>query len=106
MEKSSLLCFGTLCSQNMSSERRSELGTILFLISRAITSAHANFVASAHPVDLFNNLLNSILLVAESPYGFIGEMKQTPEGVPYLQTYAITNIRFDFVDSSFCYLIM
>jgi hypothetical protein len=60
----------------------------------AITAAHANFVASAHPVDLFNNLLNSILLVAESPYGFIAEVKHTEKGDPYLQTFSITNARY------------
>jgi len=65
------------------------------LMLQAITAAHANFVASAQPVDLFNNLLNAILLVAESPYGFIGEVKQTAEGAPYLQTYAITNLSWN-----------
>jgi PAS domain S-box-containing protein len=53
------------------------------------------FIAEDKSSRIFEKLLNEILLVTESKYGFIGEIKQSDEGNPYLKTRAITNIAWD-----------
>jgi len=53
------------------------------------------FISADKSSHVFEQLLNEILLLTESEYGFIGEIKKTGEGKPYLKTYAITNIAWD-----------
>ncbi|MBC9794899.1 PAS domain-containing protein [Sinomicrobium weinanense] len=54
------------------------------------------FYLSESPYELFNTLLQNIIEITESEFGFIGEIlpdKQT--GQPYLKTLAISNIAWD-----------
>ncbi|MEM1436441.1 MAG: diguanylate cyclase, partial [Pseudomonadota bacterium] len=43
----------------------------------------------------FNGMLESLLQLTESKYGFIGEVFQDPDGSPFLKTHAITNIAWN-----------
>ncbi|MFL9455725.1 MULTISPECIES: ATP-binding protein [Nostocales] len=70
---------------------------------KALTVAQSQFIVDANPRILFDNLLDNLLELTESEYGFIGEVVYTdngqPEleahmkvrGQPYLRTYTITN---------------
>ncbi len=43
----------------------------------------------------FDGLLADLLRIADSAYGFVGEVRHTREGKPYLKTHAITNIAWN-----------
>ncbi len=43
----------------------------------------------------FSGLLQRLLALTQSEYGFIGEVLQSADGQPYLKTYAITDIAWD-----------
>lgn len=53
------------------------------------------FIDEAKPELLFDVLLDELLDLSGSEYGFIGEVLQTAEQVPYLRSRAITNIAWD-----------
>lgn len=61
----------------------------------AIATIHSRFLLSADVHTVFDGLLATLLSVTESEYGFIGEVLHSPEGKPYLKTYALTNIAWD-----------
>jgi PAS domain S-box-containing protein len=61
----------------------------------AITRAQAGFVELQNQYAAFEGLLEDILAITESEYGFIGEVHYHPDGLPYLRTHAITNIAWD-----------
>ncbi len=61
----------------------------------AITSAQSKLVGSVRPQPLFDGLLSSLLDLAQSEYGFIGEIHRDADGSPYLKTHAITNIAWN-----------
>lgn len=60
----------------------------------AMTRAVSTFSHDADPNELFTSLLDDLLALSESEYGYIGEVL-FDEGVPYLQTRAITDISWD-----------
>ena len=53
------------------------------------------FIDEVKPELLFDVLLDELLDLSGSEYGFIGEVLQTAEQVPYLRSRAITNIAWD-----------
>ncbi len=57
-----------------------------------INQAQKEFILTSTPGIMFEKLLESLLEMTESEYGFIGEVLQTEAGEPYLKTHAITNI--------------
>lgn len=59
---------------------------------QTIYLAESNFSPDTNPQETFARLLDALLELTDSEYGFIGEVKQTSEGKPYLRTHAITNI--------------
>jgi signal transduction histidine kinase len=59
---------------------------------RALTEAQTEFIRGTEANGLFNRLLGVLLDLTSSEYGFIGEVLYDPKGLPYLRTYAITNI--------------
>ena len=61
----------------------------------AISNAESQFIAESDPHEVFDGVLTDLLALSESEYGFIGEVLYTPEGVPYLKSYAITNIAWN-----------
>ncbi|WP_198648505.1 PAS domain S-box protein [Cyanothece sp. BG0011] len=83
-------------------------------ILQAITLAQSQFIADTVPEVLFNDLLENLLTLTDSAYGFIGEIIYSDEGEPYLQethmkirgqpylkTHAITNISWNEETSKF-----
>jgi len=62
---------------------------------QAITQIQSQFIADVEPKELFDRLLDSLLILTNSEYGFIGEIHHKPDGTPYLKTHAITNIAWN-----------
>ena len=71
-----------------------ELGRQLALAD-AVARAQSNFIADAAATGAFESLLGDLLRLAESEYGFIGEILHDAAGQPYLKTHAITNVAWD-----------
>lgn len=60
-----------------------------------VSQAQSAFIAHADPRAAFDTLLAGLLELADSEYGFIGEVLNTADKTPYLRTYSITNIAWD-----------
>ncbi len=61
----------------------------------AIHQAESEFITSADAEKTFRTLLDKILSLTESEYGFIGEVLHAKDGEPYLKVHAITDIAWD-----------
>ncbi|WP_375766062.1 ATP-binding protein [Archangium gephyra] len=59
---------------------------------QALTEAQLEFIRGSDAHQLFDKLLNVLLELTESEYGFIGEVLRDAQGAPYVRTHAITNI--------------
>jgi len=59
---------------------------------RAVTQAQSLYIDEAKPEQVFSSLLQELLDLTGSEYGFIGEVCWTAERVPFLRTHAITDI--------------
>ena len=66
-----------------------------------ISEAQSDFILNGETRFLFNKLLQRLLDLTTSEYGFIGEIMRTEEDQPYLQTHAITNIAWNEATRSF-----
>ena len=66
-------------------------------VNRAINKALNQFISANlwSKKELFDNLLDSLLSLTNSPMGFIGEIMHDEEGLPYLRNHAITNIAWN-----------
>jgi len=62
---------------------------------QAIMRAQSQFITDVEPKVLFDGLLDSLLVLTESEYGFIGEVLYKSDSTPYLKTHAITNIAWN-----------
>ncbi|MBP9146174.1 MAG: PAS domain-containing protein [Thermoanaerobaculia bacterium] len=60
-----------------------------------IYRSQAQFIAADASQDMFDDLLDSLLDLTGSEYGFIDEMFYTPDGKPYLTARAITDISWN-----------
>jgi CheY-like chemotaxis protein len=60
-------------------------------LTETITSAHKYYVQGQTKFSVFEFLLEKLLILTESKYGFIGEILYKDE-IPFLRTNAITNI--------------
>jgi len=60
-----------------------------------ITEAQLRFLNSRKDIDEFDQLLKDLLRITDSSYGFIGEIRHSEDGAPYLQTYAISDISWN-----------
>ena len=54
----------------------------------SINRIQSQYIADAKPSELFDDLLNNILSLTGSEYGFIGQVLYTEKGEPYLKTHA------------------
>ncbi|EAZ88426.1 PAS domain S-box protein, partial [Crocosphaera chwakensis] len=74
-------------------------------ILKAITSAQSQFIANTLPQVLFNDLLENLLILTDSEYGFIGEISYNQQkeyclketymklrGKPSIKIHSLTNI--------------
>jgi PAS domain S-box-containing protein len=75
--------------QDISTRKQQE--TLLETIHQAQTQ----FIGTSDPANMFETLLNNLLSLTKSEYGFLGEILTTTEGKPYLKTHAITNIAWN-----------
>jgi diguanylate cyclase (GGDEF)-like protein/PAS domain S-box-containing protein len=66
-----------------------------------ISRAQSAFIAHTDSRASFETLLTGLLELADSEYGFIGEVLHTADDLPYLRTHAITNIAWDEATRSF-----
>ncbi len=62
------------------------------LLLNAITTVLSHYITETDPYILFNGLLDTLLDITESEYGFIGEIFFTKEKQPFIKSYATTNI--------------
>ena len=62
---------------------------------RAVSRAESRFIAEGDVRLAFESILDDMLLLTASDYGFVGEIRKTEDEKPYLHTYAITNIAWD-----------
>jgi PAS domain S-box-containing protein len=70
-------------------------------LEEVITRAQSEFIAAEDRSGAFQGLLDDLLALTDSQYGFIGEVLGTPDGAPYLKTYAITDISWDSTTRGF-----
>lgn len=59
-----------------------------------IGAMHGEFLERPRP-EFFERLLDRLLLITNSEYGFLGEVLHDESGAPYLKTYALTNLAWD-----------
>ena len=65
-------------------------------VMRAINAALGGFINSNMAKrEIFDSLLEKLLDITDSEYGFIGEIRQGEDHTPYLKTFAITNIAWN-----------
>ena len=57
-----------------------------------ISRAQRDFILDGDVRELFTRLLDDVLTLTGSEYGFIGEVENGPDDAPVLRTWAITNI--------------
>ncbi len=60
-----------------------------------IMNIQSKYILSSDPHRFFEELLNSLVSLTESEFGFIGEVLHARTGEPYLKTFAITNIAWN-----------
>lgn len=70
-------------------------------LNQIIARAQSEFIRETDRRKAFDGLLTDILALTDSEYGFIGEVLRTPQGDPYLKTYAITNIAWNDATRAF-----
>jgi len=61
----------------------------------AISNAQTEFLISSNSQTVFEKLLNRILVLTKSEYGFIGQVLYTSEEKPYLKIISLTNIAWN-----------
>lgn len=66
-----------------------------------IAQVQRQFFQSESPKVVFGCLLEALLDLMESEYGFIGEIKYEDDGTMFLQTHAVTNIAWDQATNQF-----
>lgn len=65
-------------------------------IMRSINSALASFINADIPKkEIFDTILDKLLDITKSEYGFIGEILRKDDSAPYLKTHAITDISWN-----------
>ncbi|MBB5022498.1 PAS domain S-box protein [Desulfurispira natronophila] len=67
----------------------------LIQLLHAINRAQSTFLATSDPHQAFGQLLQDVLELTASEYGFIGEVHYDENDTPYLKSHAITNIAWD-----------
>ena len=61
----------------------------------AIQKVQTRYIEDADASEAFDHLLQCLLELTRSEYGFIGEVLRKEDGAPYLKTLAITNIAWN-----------
>ena len=66
-----------------------------------ITDTQSQYLYGEDPREVFKALLNGMLALTESEYGFIGERRHSEAGDPYLKSFAISDISWDEQTAAF-----
>jgi signal transduction histidine kinase len=61
----------------------------------SISRIQSSYINNSKKRVLFNELLDTLLILTGSEYGFLGSVLYADDGKPYLKTYAITNIAWN-----------
>ncbi len=64
-------------------------------LNEVIGRVQSLFIRDSDRRHAFETLLEDVLQLTGSGYGFVAEVLRTPQGAPYLKSYAITNIAWD-----------
>ena len=70
-------------------------------LGEVVARAQLTFIQACDRKQAFNTLLDDILALTQSAYGFVGEVLSNENGEPYLLTHAITNIAWDAASKAF-----
>lgn len=62
---------------------------------KAIHEIESDFISDAPTNEVFDGLLDALLAITSSEYGFVGEILRPESGDPYLKTHSISNIAWD-----------
>ncbi len=57
-----------------------------------VAQIHRQTIVEQSPVKALNRVLQAVLDLTESQFGFVGEVLHDEEGKPFLRSYAVTNI--------------
>ncbi|MBU1566059.1 MAG: PAS domain S-box protein [Proteobacteria bacterium] len=61
----------------------------------SIAQGQAHFIAADTAAKVFDQILENLLAITDSQYGFIGEVLYSSEDQPYLKTHSVTNIAWN-----------
>ncbi|QKT03174.1 EAL domain-containing protein [Ectothiorhodospiraceae bacterium 2226] len=59
---------------------------------QAVREVQQSYIGDAPPHAVYHRLLNAVLEMSGSPIGFVGEVLHSPQGRPYLQIHAISDL--------------
>ena len=65
------------------------------MLLQSVNKAQNEFIAGTDPRHLFDDLLDNLISLTSSMYGFIDEIGFTDSGAPYRRTHALTNIAWN-----------
>ncbi|WP_445427463.1 GAF domain-containing protein [Alishewanella sp. HL-SH05] len=71
------------------------------MVSESIARVQSDFILEDDRKAAFARVLNDILQITDSGYGFVGEVLYDEQGAPYLKTFALTNIAWDEASQRF-----
>ncbi|MBD3609683.1 MAG: response regulator [Gammaproteobacteria bacterium] len=86
---------GSLNTVSTELEKRSQIVKESQALLETIQDAQTSFIADQDVHELFTNMLDGLLQLTGSEYGFIGEIKKDKDDQPYLKTHAITDISWN-----------
>lgn len=61
-------------------------------ILEAISKVQSHYIAATDSPSVFENMLEQLLVLTDSEYGFVGEIRHGHEGEPYLKTLAMAYV--------------
>ncbi|MFQ5717316.1 MAG: PAS domain S-box protein, partial [Nitrospinales bacterium] len=61
----------------------------------ALSRVQSQYITCTHPHVMFNELLENLLSLTQSKYGFVGEVSYVSENKPYLKINALSNLAWD-----------
>lgn len=61
-------------------------------ILEAISRVQSQFIAAASSTNVFDNMLEQLLRLSDSEYGFVGEIQRTNEGRPFLRILGMAHL--------------
>lgn len=94
-EAKELKLYQLILQTTMNQKMKPEKNKLNVEMLSALSVAFGRFISEENPQLLFEYLLNKLLDLTRSEYGFIGRVLNANDGNPYLKTYAITNISWN-----------